>query len=77
VVVEIDALCLTTPAIPPKDQPPLIVDPDRNVGAYCLALTKVHMFGPAFRAESLKIGRHRGEAGPQLLLSQGRFCYYD
>src|SRR5207244_3991351 len=28
-VVEIDALCLPTAAIPPEDQPPLIADADR------------------------------------------------
>jgi hypothetical protein len=29
VVVEIDAFCLPTGAVPPEDQPPLIVDADR------------------------------------------------
>ena len=39
----------------------LTVSGQLNVEAYCLALTKVYMFGPTFRAENSNTSRHLAE----------------
>ncbi len=39
----------------------LTVSGQLNVGAYCLALTKVYTFGPMFRAENSNTSRHLAE----------------
>jgi asparaginyl-tRNA synthetase len=39
----------------------LTVSGQLNVEAYCLALTKVHTFGPTFRAENSNTSRHLAE----------------
>jgi hypothetical protein len=39
----------------------LTVSGQLNVGAYCLALTKVYTFGPTFRAENSNTSRHLAE----------------
>src|SRR5262245_18916163 len=43
VVVEIDALCLAATAVPPEDEPPLIVDADRVEARQAAA--QLHVIG--------------------------------